>query len=515
MTTRERWLLVLGVVAGLAIAGGAFWMLADKPASHATLSVQPVAQAPVDHSTHANPPAADTAMELSTQEQQAIGLKTYTVSTKALAEELRTAGRVEPAETQLSTISARVAGRIDKLFVGFTGQPVRRGQAVASIYSPQVVASAEEYKLALQARKNLGAEAHPQAISQAEALIQASRRRLELWGLTSAQMDEIAQGDSPRIHLNIYSSVQGVITERKVSEGQYVQEGEVLYTVSDLSTIWVLADVYEADLARVRIGQAAQVETDVLRGTPLRGTVSFIDPSVNPQTRTAAVRIQMPNRGLQLRPGMFVNVKLASSQTTELVIPRSAVLETGETRVVYVAKAGGTFERRQVDLGLSSGELVAVRRGLKAGEEVVTDGAFLIDSQTRVSGGMGGMFGGSKEYAKDDAKAGKAEASAKYTVSLSLSPDPPRGGDPVKVRVAVQDETGSPVSDANVTITFLMPAMPSMGMAEMRNSHALKWDGAQYSGEVEVQSSGSWNVTVDVTRAGQRVARHRTQITAR
>jgi RND family efflux transporter MFP subunit len=420
---------------------------------------------------------------------------------------LRTVGRIEQAETQLSAISARVGGRLDKLFIDFTGQPVRRGQPVASIYSPQVVASAEEYKLALQARRNLGASAHPQAISQSDDLVQASRRRLELWGLTREQVEEIAKGNAPQIHVTTYSSVQGVITERKVTEGQYVQEGETLYTVSDLSTIWVLADVYEGDLSQVRIGQAVKIETEGGAASS-RGTIGFIDPTINPQTRTASVRIQMPNPGLRLRPGMFVNVALASSKTTELAIPRSAMLETGEKKVVYVAKADGVFERREIEAGSSGGEFIGVRRGLKAGEEVVINGAFLIDSQTRVSGGMSGMFGGSKEYAKGD-------KAPKYNITLALDPDPPKGGESVKARVNVQDESGKPVSDANVTITFLMPAMPSMGMAEMRNSHALTWDGTQYSGEAKVQSSGTWNVSVEVTRAGQGLATKRTQIAAR
>ncbi|MEO6120473.1 MAG: efflux RND transporter periplasmic adaptor subunit, partial [Terriglobales bacterium] len=505
MTTREKSLLMAGLAAGIILGLVSFWMISSKDrgtppaAESATAATEPSSMPNVA-------PARDAEIELSSQEQQAIGLKTYTVAMKTVGEELRTVGRVEQAETQLSTISARVGGRLDKLFIDFTGQPVRRGQAVASIYSPQVVASAEEYKLALQARRNLGAGAHEQAISQGDDLVQASRRRLELWGLTREQVDGIASTDALKIHVTTYSTVQGVIMERKVAEGQYVQEGEALYTVSDLSTIWVLADVYEADLSRVRIGQAVQVDAEGLGGASSRGTVSFIDPTINPQTRTASVRIQLPNPGLRLRPGMFVNVRLASGKTTELAIPRSAVLETGEKKIVYVAQADGMFARREIEAGSSGGEFVGVRRGLKAGEEVVINGAFLIDSQTRVSGAMSGMFGGSMGYEKGKGAAGDpTNTTTKYVVNVRVEPDPPKEG-PVRAFVDLRDAAGKAVSDASVAITFLMPAMPAMGMAEMRNTHALAWDGKQYSGDAKVQSSGTWIVMVDVTRAGQRIA---------
>lgn len=509
MTKRERNLLVFGLAAGVVVGVAAYAMLAAKNRPNAA---QPAAAAAStnDHAMAEMPPENGMQIQLSPEEQKAPGIATYTVARKAVSDELRTVGRVEQAETQLSTISARVGGRLDKLFIAFTGQPVRRGQAVASIYSPQVVASAEEYKLALQARRNLGPGAHAQATAQADELALASRRRLELWGLTREQIDEIASTEAPKLHVTTYSPVQGVVTERKVAEGQYVQEGETLYTVSDFSTVWVLADVYEADLPRIRLGQAAQVESAALAGGAMRGTVSFIDPTVNPQTRTASLRIQMPNPGLRLRPGMFVNVALAANAASELAIPRSAVLDTGEKKVVYVAQENGIFERREVELGVSSGQWVAVRRGLKAGENVVANGAFLVDSQTRVSGGMRGMFGGAHGYDKE-APADQGQ----YTVSLRLNPDPPKGGELVQASVTVVGSDGKPVADAEVSITFLMPAMPSMGMAEMRNTDPLKWDGKQYSGAATVQTPGPWTVTVDVTRQGQRLATKRAQVTAR
>ncbi len=518
MTNRERLLLVAGLLVGIALGSlVVMWALrrGSSQQEHSSTVAAP-ASAPADAAPPQN--ASTTAggeIELSKPEQAAIGLKTAIVTLRPIEEELRTVGRIEQAETQLTTIAARVGGRIDKLYLDFTGQPVKRGQPIASIYSPQVVSSAEEYKLAIRARGNLGADAHRQAIAQGDDLIQASRRRLELWGLTSKQIEDISSSDKPQIHVTTYSTVNGVVTERKVAEGQYVQEGEALYSVSDLSSVWVLADVYEADLHTIRVGQSARIEAEGLPGTVLRGSVSFIDPSVKPETRTASVRIQLRNPGLKLRPGMFVQVMLGSGNTKQLAIPRSAVLDTGEKKVVYIAKEDGMFEKREVELGLVSSEFIAIRKGLKEGESVVTNGAFLIDSQTRVSGAMSGMFGGSMGYENDKGAASDpTNTTTKYVVNVRLEPDPPKEG-PVRAFVDIRDAAGKAVSDASVAITFLMPAMPAMGMAEMRNTHALAWDGKQYSGDAKVQSSGTWIVMVDVTRAGQRIASKRTQVTVR
>lgn len=517
MTSREKYLVTSGLAVGIALGVLAFWAMSNKRNDTVAATPSPAAQAPTTEPATGPDEMAGMeggATELSQAEQEAIGLRVAPVTFRTMRNELRTVGRVEQAETQLAAISARVGGRIDKLYIDFTGQPVKRGQAIASIYSPQVFASAEEYKLALRARGNLGTSAHPQAIAQADDLIEASRRRLELWGLSPKQIDEIAQSDKPKVHITTYSSVQGIVTERKVAEGQYVQEGETLYTVSDLSSVWVMADVYEADLHTIRMGHSARVEAEALPGTVFRGAVSFIDPTLNTDTRTASVRIQLANPGLRLRPGMFVQVTLAANASKELAIPRSAVLDTGGKKVVYLAKGDGVFERRTVELGGMTDDFIAVRQGLKERENVVINGAFMIDSQTRVSGGMSGMFGGSMAYTGGEPSNGAGTAS-KYTINVRLEPDPLKGEAPARALVDVMDPGGKAVADVTVSITLLMPAMPSMGMAEMRNTYPLKWDGKQYSGEVQIRSAGPWTVTVDAMRSGQRIASKRTQVTAR
>src|SRR5205823_1467874 len=205
--------------------------------------------------------------------------------------------------------------------------------------SPDILASAEEYRLALENRKRLGAAEAP-AISGADELVTASRRRLELWGITPQQIDAIASSDKPQLELTIYSPTSGIVSERKVTTGQYINAGDVLYTVSDLSVVWVMADVYESDLAEVREGRSVEITSQSLPGTKLRGQVGFVEPLVNPQTRTATARIQVANPGMRLRPGMFVQARFSiPSASPALTIPRSAVLDTGTRKLVYVAKA--------------------------------------------------------------------------------------------------------------------------------------------------------------------------------
>ncbi|MDP9264034.1 MAG: efflux RND transporter periplasmic adaptor subunit [Acidobacteriota bacterium] len=507
-------LLLLAAALGY---GAAVWM-GSRPASSPPAAAAPGASTPAGgHEQPAgNQPSTSEAsgtVELTDAEQKAIGVETSEVRLRTMAGALETVGRVEEAETRLATISARVGGRIDKLSLDFTGQDVRRGQTIALIYSPEVASAAEEYKLALESVERLGSQGRPEAQAQARDLVTASRRRLELWGLAPQQIQEIAKADHPPIQITIHSTVSGTVMERKVTEGQYVKEGDALYTVADLSTVWVKADVYESDLARVRAGQPVEITSEALPGK-LRGRVDFIEPTLNPQTRTVAVRIQVANPGLRLRPGMFVHASLARSAGQQaLAVPRSAVLDTGTRKLVYIARGNGVFEPRPVELGAADQEFYPVLSGLKEGERVVTHGSFLMDSQTRLSGGMAGMFGGSKEFSANAPPTAPGAAAA-FHVAFQTAPEP-AAGKPADLHVAVTDAGGKAVSDAQVRVTLLMPAMPAMGMAETRQSAELKWDGTQYSGSMTIPTAGSWNVTVEVSRNGQRVAVYRTNLRAK
>ncbi len=476
---------------------------------------------PGGHAESSPAPAGETStespgmVELSPEEQRAAGVQTIEVRRRDLAGTLMLAGRVEEAETSLSTISARVGGRIDKLYVDFTGQSVRKGQPIALIYSPEVVSAAEEYRLALESLERLGSSALPDAQAQARELVAASRRRLELWGLTAPQIREIEKSDEPMIHITIYAPAGGTVMERKVTEGQYVREGDPLYSITDLSTVWVKADAYESDLPLVRLGQAVEITAEALPGTPLSGRVSFIEPTLNPQTRTVPVRIQVLNPSLRLRPGMYARAMLKHSLGRNLLaVPRTAVIDTGMKTLVYVAKGNGVFEGREVKLGPGSEEFRPVLAGLNEGERVVTQGSFLIDSQTRLTGGLTGRFGGSKQFAPEGSGA-QTNQSGQYKITLRTEPSPPKGNAENMFYVSVLGPQGSPVTDAEIRFGSVMPAMPAMGMPELRASAEMKWDGREYASKANVPTAGSWNVTVEVVRGDRTVATYRTRFTAR
>jgi RND family efflux transporter MFP subunit len=527
MTKRENLLIVAGLVIGVLISGLIFGVTRllrpeasaanrEEMAAMGMKSGTDKTSTQTDehqHDSAASPDATEPAasVQMTEDEQRSIGLQTALVERRMIHRELLAAARVEEPETQLASISARVSGRIDKLHVDFTGQPVRRGQPIAEIYSPEILSSAEEYKLALENRRRLAASAESQAVSGADELIVASRRRLELWGLTPQQIDAIASSDKPQIDLTIYAPTNGIVTERKVTQGQYVNAGDALFIVTDLSKVWVKADVYETDLSDVHVGQAVEIASDIIPGARLRGQVAFLDPMVNAQTRTTVARIEVANPRMRLRPGMFVQVRFAVSAGRSLAVPRSAVVDTGTRKLVYVAKGNGVFEGREVQLGAVADDYYLIVSGLSEEERIVIAGNFMLDSQTRISGGMSGMFGGSKEF---DPQQSASEPAA-FKVSFHTDPATPRGGAEAGLHVSVQDAEGKPVTDAQVQVTLFMPAMPAMGMAESRETVTLTPKGSEYAGSIKVPTPGTWTVMVEVSRAGQPLASYRGSLIAK
>jgi RND family efflux transporter MFP subunit len=525
MTQHEKKILGTGLVLGLVLAFGGYGaMQLWHPNRSAVQSQQmPILkyeaaseQVTSQHTEQVQVDTSGSKIQLDQKEQTDIGVQTVEVRRRNLQRALRAVAKVDEPETQLASISARIGGRIDKLYVDFTGQQVQSGQTIASLYSPEVFSAAEEYRLSLENRKRLGTGAEPLAVSGAEDLVNASRRRLELWGLTTRQLDEIASSAKPQIELPIYSTVSGIVTERKVTQGQYVNAGETLFTIADLSTIWVKADVYQPDLPSVHTGQSVEITSDSLPDTTLHGRVGFLDTSINPQTSTASVRIEVPNPSMRLRPGMFVQVRFAVAAGRDvLAIPRSAVLDTGMRKLVYVVKGNGEFEGREVQLGPGGTDYYPVLSGLKEGERIVSQGSFLIDSQTRITGGMTGMFGGSKEFDRQ-ADQGQAQAPAVPQIKFTFRSDPetPRRNSDATFHVTVLDASEKPMTDVHVKVTLIMPAMPSMGMGEMREASDLVWQGFDYAGTIKVPTAGSWNVEVNASRNGQLLGSYHARLSA-
>jgi Cu(I)/Ag(I) efflux system membrane fusion protein len=506
--------LLLAVVAGVAVNGIARALHSRSVPAVMSIPATPTtpekSQTMMDSGTEPG-----STVELSGEEQKAAGIQISEARRQRLATEVSAFGRVEDPESRLSTISARVAGRIDKLYLQYTGQNVQRGQSIAEIYSPELLSASEEYKLALDSRSQLKAGAEPDAIRAADDLVSASRRRLELWGLAPKQIEEVAAG---RVNPDIvvYSTTSGTVVERKVTQGQYVNAGDVLYSVADLSTVWVKADVYESDLPQIRAGQPVEITSDALSGKTIHGNVEFIEPQASVETRTVPVHVHVANPGMRLRPGMFVRAVFAVRQEDALVIPRSAVLDTGTRKLVYIAKSDGVFEAREVQTGTPNSDWFPVISGIKPGERVVTNGNFLIDSQTRLTGGMTGLFGGSQEFGDHQALGGGTPEPSPKNAKLTYrtDPDPVRGAAATKFYVQLTDADGKPIPDAKVTVTLVMPAMPAMNMPEMRAAVDLSWNGKEYGGTVNIPMAGSWNTTIEATRNGQLLASEHARLTA-
>lgn len=463
-----------------------------------------------------------TRVELTPAEITAAGVQVADVRTAALKTDIAAFGRVEQPEAQLAAVSARIGGRVDKLYVQYTGERVRNGQPVADIYSPEVATAIEEHRLAQENRNGLRQSDDSFARTQADALVRASQRKLELWGIASKQMDAPATEGVP--HVTIYANAGGTVVDRKVTQGQYVNAGDTLFTVADLSQVWIKADVYEEQLPRIRQGQEVDITAESVPNRTLHGHVDFIEPAANQQTRTVPVHVHVPNPGMRLLPGMFVNASFVSHGTTPtVVVPRSAVLDTGTHKIVYVARPNGVFEAHEVQLGAPSEDLFPVTSGLAPGDKVVLNGNFLIDSQAHLSSGMSGLYGGSKEFAAgqqgqpaSSSSTGKGAESSAVKLDFHADADPMKVGQDNSFIATLTDGADKPISDARVTITLVMPAMPSMNMPEMKSSFELSWvaDRQMYMGKGRPGMAGTWNVLVEARKSGSVVASSHTHLRA-
>jgi Cu(I)/Ag(I) efflux system membrane fusion protein len=301
-------------------------------------------------------------------------VQTMRVESTTSSTELVTTGRVTFDERRLAQVTAYTAGRIERLFVNFTGDTVTRGRTVASIYSPDLYATQREYLVALHTPAALGKE-----------LTDSSRRRLLLLGMTSAQVAQVARTGQAITTTAIIAPVSGIVTRKLVVPQQYVTAGQTLFEVADLSTVWVEANVYEHDLAGITAGQRVSVSSPALPGSELPGSIAFIEPVVSAESRTTRVRIELPNRSLQLKPEMYVSVKLfGGAGRTALMVPATAVIDRGQQQFVWVEVSPGTFAPRQVTAGARTPDRVEILSGLAAGESVVVEGAFLIDSESQL-----------------------------------------------------------------------------------------------------------------------------------
>lgn len=450
-------------------------------------------------------------VQLSPQRLQAIGVKTAVVEMQALNDDLRVPGNVDVNEEQLSYVQTRFPGWIQKVFANATYQYVRKGQPLFTIYSPELVSTQQEYLLAKQSRKEFAQDMHGTAAREGDWLLQAAADRLRQFDVPQREITNLEQSGKVQHDIEIDSPVSGYITERNALPNQYVQADSKLYTIADLSTAWVYANVPQTDIGRLKPGNSASVTVDAYPGRRFIGRIDQILPQVDPMTRTVRVRLVFSNPGVVLKPGMYVNVNIGVPLGRQLVIPESGVLQAGTRQIAFVDHGQGYLEPREVEVGPRVGDRVVVLKGVRAGERVVSSANFLVDSEAQLQAAMG-------SFAPPPPGAGAAAAmnapAQQIGIDLSTEPEPPHQGANA-VKVTLTGAEGKPVTGAQVSVTVFMAAMPAMGMAAMRDVATLADKGSgTYEGPLQLQTAGTWQVTVTVQRGGQTIATKQLTVSA-
>jgi Cu(I)/Ag(I) efflux system membrane fusion protein/cobalt-zinc-cadmium efflux system membrane fusion protein len=450
-------------------------------------------------------------LQLSPQRMQAIGVKTAVVEMRNVSAELRVPGNVDMNQRQLAYLQTRFPGWIQKVFANATYQYVRKGQPVFTIYSPELVSTEQEYLLAKQNQQSFTRDAHGTAAQESDWFLQAAADRLRQFGVPPSEIARLEQTGTVQHDVTIDSPASGYITEFNTLPNQYVQSETKLYTIADLSTVWVNANVFQTDVGALKPGMPATVTVDAYPGRTFRGRIDQVLPQVDVATRTVPVRFVFNNPGIALKPGMYVNVSIAVPLGRQLVIPASGVLQSGTQEIAFIDHGDGYLEPREIEVGPRLDDRVVVLQGLKTGERIVSSANFLVDSESQLQAAIG-------SFAPPPPGAGVAAAmnapAARIAVDFSTDPSPPHKG-PNSVRVKLTTSDVKPVAGAEVTATFFMAAMPAMGMAAVRSVATLRERGeGVYEGPLDLQTGGTWQVTVVVKRGGQTIASKQLSVSA-
>ncbi|MCL5744247.1 MAG: efflux RND transporter periplasmic adaptor subunit [Acidobacteria bacterium] len=348
-------------------------------------------EAVYENSPESMPPGS---IRVRPEKQQLIGVRYGTAELTSASKTIRAVGKVTYDETLIAHVHTRVEGWLDKVYADFTGQMIRKGQPLATIYSPDLLATQKELLLAAKAKELMKQSSLESVRVDSGSLLDAARQRLQLWDLSDAQIDQVLRTGEPIRNVTLYSPVTGFITDRKAFANQKVMPEMDLYTVADLSRVWIMADVFESEAALVRVGQPARITLSYAPGKVLNARVNYIQPEVDPVTRTLKVRLETENPGYSLKPDMFVDVEFRFGLPRALTVPSDAVLDTGEKQTVFVDRGNGYLEPRRVEIGERTGDRVVILNGLKPGERIVTSGTFLIDSESQLKAAAEGMAGG-------------------------------------------------------------------------------------------------------------------------
>jgi RND family efflux transporter MFP subunit len=452
-------------------------------------------------------------IRITPERRQLIGLKFATVMRKAVNDRLETTGNIEADERLQGYVQTRFAGWIEQVFANSTYQYVHRGQPLFTIYSPDLVSTEDEYLLALDARKRVSSSAVADVTTYASSLVDSAVERLKLWGVSPREIARLERARIVRRAVEIDSPMSGYIVERNALPNMYVQPDTRLFTITDLSKVWIYAAVFQDEIGKVRPGDPATVTVDAYPSTNFDGRVDFIQPQIDPMTRTAKVRCEFNNPKGQLLPGMFAHVALDLSMSEQTVIPDTAVLRTGTHNVAFIDRGDGYLTPAEVELGPHIADEFIVIKGVSPGQQIVSSANFLIDSESQLQAAAG-AFVPPPPGVGANAPGQTGEAIPQASIEFTSDPNPMvRGRN--KAIVTLRDSKGAPMSGAQVTVSFYMAAMPAMGMAAMRaQGTAGDWGNGTYAANIELPSGGTWSMTISASKDGHPIATKQMDVSA-
>jgi len=491
--------------------------------------------------------------------RQLIGVRSAPAGVAVLGQEIRAVGTVGYDERGFTQVTVKTSGWVREVLVDSIGRPVRKGEPLFTLYSPDLLATQDEYLLAVKTQAQLAASPLAEVKANAASLVASTRGRLRLWDVTDAQMATLDRRGTAEPVLTVYAPSSGIVLKREALPGKYVEPGTTLYEVADLSRVWISADIYESEVAAVTLNQPASVTFAAYPGEIFRGNVSYIYPSLNTDARTVRVRLELPNPGLKLKPGMFGTVTVQTDAVRTLVVPKEAVLDTGLRQLVFLDRGEGAYAPYPVKLGRRNQDDVEVLEGLKEGDRIVTSANFLLDAESKLASassmqammgrigmgdwqmrgahegkmeGMEGMDMGKGGVSAPPGRAGEkgdmkgmegmgdmkgmpmgdmkgmegmkgpsvpeTRKVAGFSLALTTVPDKPKAGN-VLLQLTLTDQAGKPVTDAQVVFVYTMP-MPGMTDSKVTARHIK--DGL-YEGTVLFGMGGTWLVTVNVTVSGR------------
>ena len=447
--------------------------------------------------------------QISPQRMQEIGVTTAIAQMKDVSDALQAPGSVAIDEQRISYVQTRFPGWIRNVFANATYQYVHKGQRLFTIYSPDLVSTEQEYLLAKKNQKSVSEHMHGMPADEGNWLLQAAAERLRRFDIPEAEIEQLDSSGTANHEITIESPASGYIIERNALPNAYVQPETKLYTIADLSTVWVYANVPQSEVGRLKPGDRAQVSVDAYPGRKFNGRIDQILPDVDVTTRTVRVRLVMSNPGIALKPGMYVNVDISAPLGRQLVIPASGVLQAGTRQIAFIDRGQGSLEPREIETGPTLDDSVVVLKGLKAGDRIVSSANFLVDSEAQLQTAMGSIA-----PAPQQAGQGAQQPTAQLQIDFTTEPNPPRkGANTVRLRLTGPD--GKPVNGVQATVSFFMPAMPAMGMAAQHASVSLTEKGnGNYESPLHLDSGGTWQVTITVQRAGTTIATKQLSVNA-